>query len=322
MSDQAPFSAGVRDELSRVWPSDACDRRAELAGLVRAAGILSLRGGGQVGLTLETGHAATARKALRLLREEAGVRTEVVVERRRRLRKGLTFRVRVPPQPELVALLQAASILGPGGELRSELPPSVWERDCDARAFLRGFFLGAGWVSRPDRGHHLELTSPGPEVAEHLARLLGRLGLPARVARRRESVVVYVKEAAHVVRFLGLVGAHQQRLRYEDVRVLKEVKNRINREVNAEAANMQKTVETGARQAESIRRLAAAGLLGRLSPALREMAELRLQHPDLSLRELGELCHPPVGKSGANHRMRQILRLAAGLFPEGSGPAL
>lgn len=318
--DEAPFSTMVRDELAHLWPARPCDRRAELAGLVRAAGNLALRGGGRLALTLETGHAATARKALRLLRQECGLVTDVLVQHRQRPRRGLAFRVRVPPQPDLTRFLEATGVLAPDGRLQGALPPAVWERECDARAFLRGFFLGAGWVSRPDRGHHAELTSPDPEVAAQVARLLEHLGLPARTARRRDSVVVYLKEAAHVSAFLGLIGAHQQVLRYEDVRALKEVKNRINREVNAEAANMQKSVEAGSRQVASIRRLAAAGLLGHLPPALREMAELRLRHPDLSLRELGELCRPPVGKSGANHRMRQLLRLAAELAgPGGAG---
>lgn len=312
------FALEAKEELAHLWPRTRCDRRAEAAGLVRSCGTLELGAGGRLALVLHTDHGAVARKALRLLHDEFHMGTQVLVRRRERLRKNLVFSVRVPPQPGLVDMLVQMGVLDAGGNLREGLPPGLEGRECCARAFLRGFFLGAGWVSAPDRGHHLELVCPGAGLAVALAGLLASLGLGARTTVRKEQHVVYIKEGEQVARFLALVGAHRQVLRYEDVRAFKEIKNRINREINAETANVQKTLDAAGRQVAAIRRLAAQGLLERLPAPLRELAELRLQNPEASLAELGQMCRPPIGKSGANHRMRQILRWAAEIPPDGA----
>lgn len=312
------FSGEVKNELARLWPPAACDRQAELAGLVRATGTLDLPGGGRLALLLQTDHAAVARKILKLVRRDWALSAQVLVERRARLRKNLSFHVRIPPQEGLRPLLTAAGILDAGGRIQDAVPAAVLTRGCCARAFLRGLFLGAGWVSDPGRAHHLELVCPSPALADGVGQVLFGLGLPVRVAQRKEELVLYFKEGEQVARFLALVGAHQHLLRYEDVRALKEMRNQLNREINAETANFQKTMAAAARQVESIRRLAARGLQT-LPPSLRELAELRLAHPEASLAELGALCRPPVGKSGVNHRMRQLLRLAADLAPGRGG---
>lgn len=263
-----------------------------------------------MGLTLQTDHGAVARKLLQFLHREYGLRTEVQVMRRRRLRKNRVYIITVPHQPGLQPVLAEAGVLGADGLLGDSLPPLVTEREGGARAYLRGLFLGAGWVNLPEREYHLELAVPGPAMADALGQLLFRLGLPVRVAARKQGLVLYLKDGEQIKRFLVLVGAHQQVLRFEEVRMLKEMRGRVNREVNAETANLQKTVDAAGRQLALIQQLKASGRLAQLPAPLQELAELRLKHPEASLRELGELCNPPLGKSGVNHRMRQLLRLA------------
>lgn len=297
------FSDEVRQELARHWPARGCCRRAELAALIAAAG----RRGADGGLALQTDQAPVARKVLMLSKSEFGLATEVVVHRRRRLRKNLVYAVRFSPQRGLEPMLRRLC-LWDGAGLRREPDDDLLDRDCCRRAYLRGVFLGAGWVGPPARGHHLELHAQSTDAAEGLGQMLFAYGIPVRLAARKDHLLLYLKEGEQVARFLSLVGAHQAVLHYEDVRAFKEMKNRVNRQMNFDTANLNKTVEASARQLAAIRRLQAGGGLERLPAHLRQLAELRLQHPEASLKELGEMMRPPVGKSGVNHRMRLLER--------------
>lgn len=310
---QQPFSVAVKEELAHVWPGKPCCRLAELAGLVATCGSLELLGQGRVGVWFRTDHGSVARKVWQLVRQAWGVKVQVTVRRRRRLRKGLTYEVRVPPQPEVLAALHRAGALGGDHGLGSDLPEGVRDRKCCARSYLRGAFLGSGWLQSPVRGHHLELITQVAERADGLSQLCLQFDVPARVTARKDSMVVYVKDSDKIARFLVVVGAQEQMLQYEGVRVLKEMKNQVNRQVNAETANLSKTVEASARQTAAILELQETGRFWRLAPSLREVADLRLKHPEASLKELGELCQPQLGKSGANHRMRMLLQMAEGV---------
>lgn len=314
MAEEQSFSAAVKAELALPGPELPCCQRMELAGLVRAIGRIELHGGGRVALTLSTDSGPVARKAIRLLRTVSQVEYKLVVMRRRKLRKNLVYRVFIPPQPGIRELLRMAGFVTPEGELTEWAEPPELANDHCCRAYLRGTFLGTGWVAAPEKQHHLELSTSATEAADALGQMLFRYGIAARMVARRDVLVLYVKEAEQIVRFLGVIGAHQALLRYEQVRVLKEMKNRVNRQVNAELANVAKQADAAARQVEAIERLKAAGVLDSLSSPLRELAALRLAYPDASLKELGELCRPPVSKSGAAHRMRQLMALSDALL--------
>lgn len=310
MTDELSFSAQVKDELAHLPVQQTCCSRMEVAALLRACGRISIGASNHLACTVTTDHSPVARRFIRMVKSEFELQTEVLVMRRRRLRKNLAYVVRIPHQPGLVEMLKTLGFLDEEGRLSdwSDLPSL--EHDHCRRAYLRGSFMGTGWVSSPERQHHLEMTTTATEAADAVGQILFRYGIPVRVAYRKESLVLYVKDAEYITRFLGLVGASQSLLWYEDVRAMKEMKNLVNRQVNAETANLTKTVDAAARQVEALERLRAAGGLDQLSDALRELALLRLSHPDASLKELGELCNPPVGKSGINHRMRQLMRIA------------
>lgn len=303
----------VKAELALLTPELPCCQRMELAGLVRALGRLELQGRGRVALTLSTDSAPVSRKAIRLLKRVSAVEYKVMVMRRRKLRKNLVYRIHIPPQPAALELLQLAGFIDAAGQPTEWAERPELAHDHCRRAYLRGAFLGSGWVAGPEKQHHLEISTSATEAADALGQMLFSFGISARMAARRESLILYVKEADQIIRFLGQIGAHHALLRYEEVRVVKEMKNRVNRQVNAEVANMVKQVDAAARQVEAIERLKAAGALERVSPPLQELAALRLAHPHASLKELGELCRPPVSKSGAAHRMRQLMALAESL---------
>lgn len=315
MTRKLSFGGQVKAELAHLMPEQECCQRMELAALLRALGRVELLGGGRLALTLSTDSSPVARKVIRLLRATFDLRYRLVVLRRRQLRKNLVYRLHLPDQEGLVPMLRACGILDRAGALSEWVDVPELEQDHCRRAYLRGTFLGTGWVAPPERQHHLEMTTMATEAADALGQMLFSYGITVRLAARKQTLVLYIKDSDQIARFLNVVGAHQALLHYEDVRVMKEMKNRVNRQVNAELANVAKATEAAARQVEALMRLRATGGLERLSGPLREIAELRLAHPEASLKELGEMCRPPIGKSGVAHRMRQLIRLA-----ESTGP--
>jgi DNA-binding protein WhiA len=237
-----------------------------------------------------------------------GLKTELTV-RRSVLHKTNNYLITVPSQPKLAGALRELGILGEQG-LTLGIEPTLVKRECCAVAYLRGAFLGGGFVADPHGDFHFELTAESEQLAEDLVKLMSRFEIDARVAQRRGTYAVYLKGAEPIITFLALVGAHRALLRTEDVRIVKSVRNDVNRLVNAEIANQAKTVEAALSQIEAIELLEATRGLENLPPALQELAMLRVENPEVSLRELGELADPPLSKSAVYHRVRRIEELA------------
>lgn len=265
-------------------PKRSCCQRAELAAF---ADFLAEQA--DEGVLIAVGTAAVARKIFSLAKEVQG---ETPVMQRPTTRRG---RFTVVP---------AAAI---------ESGPHVYERDCCGRAYLRGAWLSRGSVSEPEAGYHLEFVALRIEPAEIVRELLRRYGVSAGLTRRKADHVVYVKGADGIAEWLRLTGAHGALLQLEDFRVLKDMRNRINRLVNAEASNVEKVVAAAVKQIDDIRVIDEYMGLGRLPAALREMARVRLEYPDASLRDLGHRFDPPLSKSAVNHRMRRLARIAEDL---------
>ena len=304
------FTSEVKDELSRVVSTKSCCPKAELAALIRVEGTLHITGMERFRLELATETAPVARKAIKLMHGLYGLKTELTV-RRSVLHKTNNYLITAPAQSSLVDALTDLGVLDEEHGLAYGVPARLVRRDCCAISYLRGAFLGGGFVADPHGDFHFELTAESQALADDLVRLMHRFGIEARVTRRRGLYAVYLKGAEPIVTFLALVGAHRALLRTEDVRIIKGMRNDVNRLVNAETANLQKSAEAAMSQIEDIRNLAESRGLEGLPPALRDLAALRLEHPDVSLRELGELADPPLSKSAVYHRIRRIEELAA-----------
>ena len=305
------FTAEVKDELSRVAPKRACCPRAELSALVRVEGTLHFTGNERFRLEIATETAPVARKAIKLLHSLYDLSTELTV-RRSVLHKSNNYLITVPAQPKLAQALHDLGILDDSLSPSHGIPRWLVKKDCCAVSYLRGAFLGGGFVADPHGDFHFELTAESEQIAEDLTTIMARFDMHARITQRRGTYAVYLKGAEPIVTFLALVGAHHALLRTEDVRVIKGVRNDVNRLVNAETANLQKSAEAAMSQIAAIRHLAETRGLEALPPALRELAALRLENPDASLRELGELAEPPLSKSAVYHRIRRLEELAAG----------
>ncbi|MBA4371204.1 MAG: DNA-binding protein WhiA, partial [Coriobacteriaceae bacterium] len=245
------FTAEVKDELSRVEGRRACCPKAELAALVRVEGTLHVTGNERYRLEIATETAPVARKVIKLLHGLYNLKTELTV-RRSILHKTNNYLITVPWQPRLASALDELGFLDETHGLSYGVPKKLVRKNCCAVSYLRGAFLGGGFVADPHGDFHFELTAESREAADDLVGLMTRFGMEARVTRRRGLHAVYLKGAEPIVTFLALVGAHRALLRTEDVRIVKSMRNDVNRLVNAETANLQKTAEAAIEQVAAI----------------------------------------------------------------------
>lgn len=187
----------------------------------------------------------------------------------------------------------------------------IIQQSCCKRAFIRGAFLACGSMSNPGKSYHFEIVCRTKNQAQQLKDVINSFGIDARIVIRKKNQVVYVKEGSHIVDLLNIMEAHEALMNLENVRIVKEMRNSVNRRVNCETANISKTVTAAVRQIEDIEYIKSRRGLESLPDHLREAAVLRLEYPDMPLKELGTCFSPPVGKSGVNHRLRRISEIAA-----------
>lgn len=313
----ASFATEVKNELARLLPEDTCCRTAELAALLRMGASMSLGSRMMMGLNFTTENAALARKILHLLKEDFALKTEVMVSRARRLKKNNFYVVKVVPSSGVRELLMTVGFFEDDGDYNAgSRDRALLRRVCCRQAYLRGAFLGGGSVNKPESSYHMELVTGNYGFAKTLYDLLRRFDLPAGITDRKNDYIIYLKESEAIIEFLSLVGADETLTEFEVARNLKEVRNQVNRLVNCETANLQKTVNAAVRQLECIRLIEQKRGLDTLPPPLQETARLRLAYPEANLQELVAINQNKVGKSGMNHRLRKLEKIAAELQEE------
>lgn len=312
------FASKTKKELTQI-EAESCCGRAELSAVVRMNGTLRIQDKRQM-LEITTENAAIARRIYTLFKTVLGITGELLVRRKMRLKKNNIYLVRIPGQGRHV--LRKLLIMGDDYAYKHGIDPSLIQATCCARAYLRGAFLAGGSVNNPESAsYHLELFSSYQEHSEALCELCNRFDLKAKWIERKKGYVVYIKEGEKITGFLNLIGAHQALLRFEDVRIVKDMRNSVNRLVNCETANLNKTISAALKQVENIRLIEREMGLEQLPPRLKQVAELRLDHPDMSLKELGErLSGAKVSKSGINHRLRKLNQIADKLRNTGNKP--
>ncbi len=305
------FSASTKDEIARIESGKRCCQLSELAALIKMDGTLEYGGPHKMTLRVVTENAAAARKIFSLIKKLFNVHTQILVRKKNRLKKNNVYYVRINDSRNLMNILQATGLFDAERNVYIEgIDKELVRKLCCRKAYLRGAFLGGGSVSNPSADYHLEIITTRRRFAEDLAELISTFGLKAKIGSRKNWYVVYLKESEQISDFLRVIGASKALLNFENVRVLKDMRNQVNRLVNCETANVNKTVAASARQRENIKYIEKCGGMESLTPALREMAELRLQYPELSLKELGTLADPPVGRSGVSHRLQKLDEIA------------
>lgn len=308
------FSTNVKNEISRIIPEDDRCKKAELSGMIRVGGSITIGSKMQMALEMRTENAATARKFLTMVKTAYGIETEINILRRNRLKKNNIYIVKITDSENAKGLLVDLGISDDGFLVNSGISqgvnPEIFAELPCKRAFIRGLFLGSGSVTDPDLGYHLEVVFGSRDIAQVLVDLLADFDLSAKITQRKNTYLAYLKESEQISTFLSIIEAHNALFSLENTRIQKEMRNQVNRLVNCETANMNKSIDAAFRQIDNIEVIDNMLGLDKLPDNLKELAFLRLENPDKTLKELGEMLNPPVGKSGVNHRMRKIESIA------------
>ncbi|MBR5487392.1 MAG: DNA-binding protein WhiA, partial [Phascolarctobacterium sp.] len=277
------FSNDVKNELSRLETNEVCCDKAEVLGVLRMSGAIVIRGM-NIGIHFSTENAALARRVLQILKNNYQVQTEVVITRSRRLKKNNRYQVRVLPAPQVSIAMNELQLLS----MESDLKNPLLNKQCCKRAFLRGAFLGGGSISRPSSDYHLEMVTGNEDFAHSIIKVMHTFSMKAKLTDRKNDYIVYLKDGESITNFLRVIGAHNSMMELENVRVLKEMRNNVNRRVNCETANLGKVVKAAVRQVNCIKFIDEHMGLSELPQALQDTARLRLEYPDASLNELVE----------------------------------
>jgi cell division protein WhiA len=302
------LSEDIRAELAAIAPRRRCDRLAELSALFHTAGSLHLRGRGDVSLHLDLISSGVARRAFSLLRA-LGVESEIRTYRQHAFARQTRYQLHVRGSGESLAILREAGVVSGRGSPLERPPRRLVGRRCCRSAYLRGGLLGAGSVSGP-RSPHLEVRCAGVESAEFMAWAAGLEGVRLRVRDRPRFALVYAKGAEDIADALSLAGAADAALAIEEHAVVGSARAHANRLANADHANLVRASRAANRQLEAIRALERDGSLEHLPERLREVAELRLRYPSLSLAELSRKCRPPATKASTHRRLAKVVELA------------
>lgn len=309
------FSSKVKGEISKYIDLSPEEALAEISAIMKVGGTLGFSGRG-ITFKITTENPGSARVMFTLLKEYCNIHSKLMVKKSTSLKKNNIYMVVINEEMGVRELLKKTGILKEvDGVMNLDygIDSDMIKSDEEKKAYIRGAFLGAGSVSNPEKTYHLEFVTHNEEYAISLSKLINSFGLKSKVIQRKNSFIIYIKEGEQIVDLLNIIGAHSSLLELENIRIMKEMRNNVNRLVNCETANLSKTVNAAVRQVESIKLIQSKIGLKRLPKNLREIAELRLNYPDESLKELGEMLDPPVGKSGVNHRLRKIEKIASEL---------
>ena len=307
------FSSVVKNEISKLLTGSKCCQLAELSSLLKMTGTIQIHGRNNIGIKLATENASIARMLFTLIKDIFDLNVRVAVRRNKQLKKNNIYTLYIDAQTGSEEILTATGILSKteeGIRINYKLPARLAKKPCCKKAYLRGVFLGGGSISDPEKTYHLELVTNNSEYAESIKKLINSYDLNAKVVNRKGNFVVYLKEGEQIVDFLNIIGAHKALLSLENVRIYKEMRNNVNRIVNCETANLSKIVNASMRQINNIELIKTRIGFDNIPEGLAEIAELRLIYPDASLKELGEMMNPPIGKSGVNHRLRKLDEIA------------
>ena len=293
------FSSDVKAELARQCSKSRHCQLAELAGMLELEGVVE-KEHLALELKLASDNELLTQKFQMLIRQVFGFE----------VKQGLNER----QSREILQALHWNRVMQEEIPLEKQRADGLLvQRICCKRAFIRGAFMAAGSISDPNKSYHFEIVCHTMEQAMQLQQLMGSFEADAKIVERKERFVLYLKEGSQIVDMLNVMEAYVALMQLENVRILKEMRNSVNRKVNCETANINKTVNAAVKQLEDIRKIQSVIGFDDLPAPLAEMAQVRLDHPEATLKELGTFLDPPVGKSGVNHRLRKLAEMAENL---------
>ena len=307
------FSRDVKEELSKTMPSARHCQIAEIAAIISLCGKISVNERNQHSIKIVTENLTVARKYFMLVKETFQGEVTILGKQGHNTKRSHVYTLLIKDRKVTEKILEATKLLNADGTLMSDdciVRNIVIQNTCCKRAFIRGAFLASGSMSDPEKTYHFEIIMMNEKKAEQLREVMRFFGIDAKVVIRKKYYVVYVKDGSQIVDILNIMEAHKALMDLENVRILKEMRNSINRKVNCETANINKTVTAASKQLDDILYIQETVGFGDLTPGLEEIAKLRIEQPDASLKELGSMLSKPIGKSGVNHRLRKLSEIA------------
>lgn len=285
------FSGDIKEELSEHYAKARHCNLAELSAILHMCGEFSEDKNGVCTLKFRSENYLVARKCFTLMQKTFNIKADIVV--RKNTINGSSSYLLYYKGEELLAVKN-----------------TIVQAVCCKRSYLRGAFIAAGSMSDPSKSYHFEIVCGSVQLAEYIRDMINSFGLDAKIVPRKKMNIVYLKEGSQIVDILNVMEAHVALMELENVRILKEMRNSVNRKVNCETANINKTVSAAVRQIEDIAYIRDTVGFDKLPEGLRDVALTRLAYPEAALKELGSLLETPVGKSGVNHRLRKLSEIA------------
>ena len=308
------FSVETKNELARLEQEKDCCKLAEIAGFIRMTGSIRLAGGGKFTIVMSTENPAVARHYKIMIKDYFDAEANLEVGQGTTLKKSKIYFLTIGPEERSEQILRETGILMVKGGMNfisDGIYDGLIRTKCCKKAYLRGVFLGAGTITDPEKSYHIEFVCMTQTLANDVKKLINSfVDLHAKQIERKKHYVVYVKEAEQIVDILNILQAHGQLLKFEDTRIVKDTRNRINRIMNCDSANLDKTLNAAEKQLAAIHKIEEKKGLDFLNPKLRTVAELRLENPEATLQELADMMDPPMKKSGINHRIKKIEEIA------------
>lgn len=307
------FSRNIKEELCKNIPGARHCQIAEIAAIISLCGRIEPEKEDGYSIKIVTENLTVARKYFMLVKEAFHGEVTILVKEGQHGRKNRVYTLLIKDKTISLKILEATKLLDSNGNLYEEeaiVSNLIIQNTCCKRAFIRGTFLACGSMSDPEKTYHFEIIMTSQARAEQLRDVIRFFDVDAKIVPRKKYYVVYLKDGSQIADMLNVMEAHKALMDFENVRILKEMRNSINRKVNCETANINKTVTAASKQLDDIIYIKDTIGFGDLTPGLEEIARLRIKQPDASLKELGSMLSKPIGKSGVNHRLRKLSEIA------------
>lgn len=303
------FSSELKSELSVLPITDMCCACAELSAVVAFSGRLRKTKDGYI-FSVVTENAKVAKRVYDLIKFVFNITSKLLINKTR----SSSYNVCVKGDDDILKILKTLDLIPNNSAidriLGITLNTELMDKKCCKKAFVRGAFIAAGAMISPEKNYHLEFVTHRYRLHTQFSKLVEDFGLAPKSVVRKSNYVMYFKNSEDIGDVLALMGASSAVMEYQNTRIYKELRNDINRRMNCDMANLDKTMNAASKQIAAIEKLMNRGVFSQLPDQLREIAEIRIEHSDISLIELGKLVNPPIGKSGVNHRLRKIVEIA------------
>lgn len=307
------FSSDVKKEILYRNFTKKIEKVCQFCGIIKFAGKINIGGKNRLNLTIDTESPAVARKIFELYKSIYGEKMDIVAYKSSPKSKKTTYTLSPEESSSSKKILEDMGIIEYKNDsinLIDEIPDFALKNLEGSKAYISGAYIATGSMSDPEKFYHVEFLINRESFAEKFSVLMSKFSIKSGISEKNQSYICYIKEADSISNLLNIMGAHENMFLFEDIRIKKQMRNDVNRIVNCEMSNLDRTVKTAVRQADAIKYIIDTKGLDALDESLRIIAKIRVENTDMSLREIGDMLKPPLSKSGVNHRLKKIEKIA------------